>query len=102
MTGSASSWIGVAVAVEKSAVLDPLEVGLLGAEAVARAVDEVAEVAEQPIAADDLVGIGRSVPVVDWYDRWSPERHRSIPTFPDVDRIIDGRRQAGKEEAWRR
>jgi hypothetical protein len=54
------------VAVEKSAVLDPLEVGLLGAEAVARAVDEVAEVAEQAIAADNLVGIGRSVPVVDW------------------------------------
>lgn len=86
-----------ALAVMRYEALGPLEVGLLGAEAAERAADQVADVAEQPVAADDLVGTGRGVSVVGCYGGCWPGRHHSIPTFPDVDGIIDRGSQAGKQ-----
>lgn len=48
---------GVALAVEEDEPLGPVEVGLLGADAIVAAAEDVAHLAEQPGAAHDAVGV---------------------------------------------
>jgi hypothetical protein len=53
----ATHLVGMALAVEEDVALGPVEIGLLGANAVVLATQKVAHLAEEPGAPDDPVGI---------------------------------------------
>ena len=59
-------FVGMALAVKQDVALGPFEVGLLGADAVVLAADEVAHLPQQFRAADDFARVHRNMGIAAW------------------------------------